>query len=265
MDTPLISVILATYNGARYLREAIDSVLAQDFIDLELIIIDDASTDSTPEILLQYRTQDSRIKVVRNKQNLKLVSSLNKGIELAQWEYIARIDDDDIWSDVTKLSQQLKKFEENASLAIIGTFGSIIDESGVKTGKYITHKSGTQSVRKGFWLRNQLIHTSILAKKSVLQAAWLYREEWLYIEDFDLWLRVLELGYDIDNLSEYCVDYRVRIGNTTSKKYHRMQWLLFRRLLEETQIYPHFFRKIYCLLIRWILILLPIQIVRYLK
>ncbi len=84
MDTPLISVILATYNGARYLREAIDSVLAQDFIDLELIIIDDASTDSTPEILLQYRIQDSRIKVVRNKQNLKLVSSLNKGIELAQ-------------------------------------------------------------------------------------------------------------------------------------------------------------------------------------
>jgi glycosyltransferase involved in cell wall biosynthesis len=77
MDTPLVSVILATFNGASYIKQAIDSVLAQDYIHLELIIIDDASSDDTSTILAQYAKNNVRIRVVRNDHNMKLVASLN--------------------------------------------------------------------------------------------------------------------------------------------------------------------------------------------
>ncbi len=110
METPLVSIILPTYNGARYIKFAIESVLNQKYWNLELIIINDASTDATPLIIEKYRKWDSRVVVSRNPVNQKLVASLNHGIQLAQGEYIARIDDDDIWIDPDKLSKQVQKF-----------------------------------------------------------------------------------------------------------------------------------------------------------
>lgn len=263
MDTPLVSVILPTYNGARFIREAIESVLSQEYSNLEMIIIDDASTDATPKIIEEYMMCDSRIIKLHNEQNMKLVASLNRGIEAARWMYIARIDDDDIWIDPKKLSKQLAYFRENPSLAVVGTFASVIDEEGEETGIQIIHASSVSDVRRGFWLRNQLVHTSILAKKSILLEVWLYRSEWLYVEDFDLWLRILSAGHEIANIPEYSVEYRVREGNTTNQKYHRMQWLTFLRLFRDNAIYSSFSRRVSCLFVRAFLVILPRSVIGF--
>jgi glycosyltransferase involved in cell wall biosynthesis len=119
MDTPLVSIILSTYNGSRYICEAIDSVLAQDFIDFEFLIIDDASTDNTANILYTYGANDTRIRIFRNAENLKLVGSLNYGLQEARGKYIARIDDDDIWQDSTKLTRQVQELEKNTDIAVV--------------------------------------------------------------------------------------------------------------------------------------------------
>lgn len=265
MDTPLISILLPTYNGARYIWEAIDSVLSQDFWNFELIIIDDASTDGTWKVLKQYFDLDTRIIVLRNEQNLKLVATLNRGLSCARWVYIARIDDDDIWCDRSKLSRQLTEFEKNRNLWIVGTGAILIDELGNETGWFISHHWDPIAVRRGFWLRNQLIHTSIVARKSVLREAWWYRDDWLYVEDFDLWLRVLALWYEIMNIAHLSVKYRIRDSSTTNKKYSQMQWLTFRRLLEDETISPSFLRKCSTLSIRLILCIFPQWLIKYLK
>ena len=96
MTSPRVTVLLSVYNGERFLAEAIDSILCQSYKDYEFIIIDDASTDSTPEILKRYARKDSRIKIVTNPVNLRLAASLNKGISLASGELIARMDADDV-------------------------------------------------------------------------------------------------------------------------------------------------------------------------
>ncbi len=116
MDSPLISILLPTYNGARFLREAIDSVERQTYPHWELIIIDDASRDETPRIIAEYEQNNARIRSIRNTENQKLVTSLNHGIDEAQGRYIARIDDDDVWGDPEKLAKQIARFSENPNL-----------------------------------------------------------------------------------------------------------------------------------------------------
>ena len=96
MNTPEISIIMSVYNGETYLEEAIESVRNQTFLNWELIVINDCSQDSTGEILAALAAKDARIKVHPNEVNLKLPSSLNKGIGLSSGKYIARMDADDI-------------------------------------------------------------------------------------------------------------------------------------------------------------------------
>ncbi|PSO83704.1 MAG: hypothetical protein BRC41_11810, partial [Cyanobacteria bacterium QH_9_48_43] len=91
-----ISVVMPVYNGANYIREAVESILNQTFTDFEFIVIDDCSTDRSWEILTKYANQDQRVKLFKNEENLGVTKSLNKGLKLAQGDYIARQDADDV-------------------------------------------------------------------------------------------------------------------------------------------------------------------------
>ena len=93
---PKVSVVMSVHNGSHYLHEAVESILNQTFTDFEFITIDDFSTDSSWEILTKYADQDQRIKLFKNEENLGLTKSLNKGLKLAQGDYIARQDADDV-------------------------------------------------------------------------------------------------------------------------------------------------------------------------
>ena len=129
---PIVTVLMSVYNGERYLNEAIDSILAQTFTDFEFLIIDDASTDSTPKILHSY--DDPRIRIVTNEENLGLTKSLNKGLALAQGEYIARMDADDI-SLPERLMMQLNFLIDNKTVPLVGSGAIMIDEDGKSIGK----------------------------------------------------------------------------------------------------------------------------------
>ena len=93
---PKVSIILPTYNGQAYIEEAIISILNQTFRDFELIVVDDCSTDHTPKVLDFFKLQDSRIKIITNKKNLKLPASLNVGHRIAQGDYLTWTSDDNI-------------------------------------------------------------------------------------------------------------------------------------------------------------------------
>src|SRR5688572_1551532 len=109
---PVISVLMSVYNGASYLPESVESILAQTFTDFEFIIIDDCSVDETPQILNTYAQGDSRIRIIRNPENKGLTASLNIGLAEAQGKYVARQDADDI-SLPQRFEKQIQSLEGN--------------------------------------------------------------------------------------------------------------------------------------------------------
>ncbi len=183
MAKPKISVIMSVYNGERYLRDAIDSILQQTFTDFEFIIVDDASTDSSLSIIRGY--PDSRIRVIANGENIGLTRSLNKAIEQARGEYIARQDADDI-SLPARFQEQISYLEKHPDVVMLGTSVYRIDEEGRVVGKIIPPSKPGRKLLK----RNHFSHGSIMVRKAVLDRLGGYNELFRYGQDYELWLRI---------------------------------------------------------------------------
>ena len=189
-----VSVVMAVYNGEKYLREAVNSILSQTFKDFEFIIINDGSTDATREILESYR--DPRI-VLIHQGHVGLTKSLNKGITQAKGEYIARQDADDI-SLPERLENQIEFMESHKNIALLGTAAKIIDERGgyLHTRKY---PGDYTSIQKVIREDNCFCHGSVMFKKKSFFDLGGYREIFSTAQDYDLWLRFTE-NFDVENL-----------------------------------------------------------------
>jgi glycosyltransferase involved in cell wall biosynthesis len=206
MITPRISVVLAVRNGARHLEASIRSVLAQRFDDLELIVVDDGSTDATPEILSAARDGDARVVIVR-QENRGLAASLNRGIAMARSAYIARQDADDI-SRSDRFERQAAYLDQHPSIAAVGSSADVLDRSGAVVGE-LRALQGPDAVRRGLLtLRSTPVHGSMLMRTSAIQAAGGYREAFAAGQDYDLWLRLTD-RFEIDNVSDALYQWRL--------------------------------------------------------
>ncbi|MBM6945113.1 MULTISPECIES: glycosyltransferase family 2 protein [Bacteroides] len=192
-NTALVSVVMPAYNAERFLREAIDSVLNQTYPNFELIIINDGSTDHTEEIILSY--SDSRIKYVRNEQNLKLIKTLNKGVELAQGKYIARMDADDI-SLPERFEEEVRYLEEHPDVDIVSCFPYDIDLRGkVLTKSSYFSATQPQSLKFVSVFAPPICHPACMCKTEVLKKyKYSDKPECQHIEDYELWNRMFHTG-----------------------------------------------------------------------
>lgn len=209
---PLISVILPAYNAERFLKESIDSILAQTYTNFELIVLNDGSTDRTEEIILSY--DDPRIRYIKNETNLKLIKTLNKGIDLARGKYIARMDADDI-SLPTRLEREVEYMESHPECGLVSVLPYVMSESGK-----ILHKSrffiSTQHYSCLFvnLFSAPILHPGSFFKSEVLKK-YKYRDipEVLNVEAYDLWCRLFLGEIKFAVLNEYLFNYRL---NSTS-------------------------------------------------
>ena len=128
---PIVTVLMTVYNGKNYLNEAIESVLSQTLNNYEFLIVDDASTDNSIEIINSYK--DSRIKLLKNRENIGQTASLNEGLAIAQGQYIARFDQDDVCLP-KRLEDQVAFFKKNPSISIVCSREYSIDEQGKRIG-----------------------------------------------------------------------------------------------------------------------------------
>jgi len=208
---PKVSVITITYNRAKYLPEAIESVLAQTFTDWELLIIDDCSTDNTREVAEKYTAKDSRIKYFRNDVNLKISKSRNKGLELAQGKYIAMLDSDDIWCDIEKLDRQYNFLENKPEYALIGGGVIVINETGKEIKRYLD-PNGNKDLKKMILAKNPFAHSSVMYSRRIALDLDGYDVGLPSAEDYDLWLRMGK-KHKVANLRDYVLKYRVHGGN----------------------------------------------------
>jgi glycosyltransferase involved in cell wall biosynthesis len=201
---------MAVYNGERYLRQAIDSILSQTFTDFEFIIIDDGSTDGTAVIIDSY--DDPRLHRMKNLENLGLARSLNIGLDTASGEYIARMDSDDV-SLPKRLEKQVAYMDERPEIAASGTWAHDIDQEGVMLSARCVPFG--KRMDYDFWRPSPLIHPSIIIRVAHLGDL-RYDSKIKYAQDYDLWLR-LRKKCKLDNLPECLLLYRVH-DNSTSQR-----------------------------------------------
>lgn len=209
---PKVSVVMSVFNGERYLQEAIDSVLYQSFVDFELIIVDDGSTDQSKAIISSYT--DKRIILIENKENIGLAASLNKGIDVASSEYIARMDCDDVCHK-NRLAIQYEFMQCHPSIVILGSAALFIDKLGVRVCGYFPPIDDL-TLRKVF-PGSPFVHPSVMFRKNVFYQAGKYPQEMrLGGEDPVLFSRMSKFG-ELGNLSELLINYRLVPGAMSRK------------------------------------------------
>lgn len=220
-SNPLVSVILPCYNAMDYLEEALDSILNQTHSNLEIIAIDDGSSDTTFEFLTNKSKLDSRIKVEKNETNLKLIATLNKGVQLAKGEYIARIDADDICM-LNRIEKQLD-FLTSSESDIVGCNVNIIDESSVVLGENFMKNVSSDSTKFSSFLFTPLIHPTVFGKTGIFKAhPYLSEEKSIHTEDYELWCRLILTGYKLSNSEEILVHLRKNM-NSVSNTFEDLQ------------------------------------------
>lgn len=195
---------MAVHNGEKYITEAIDSILGQTYCNFEFIIINDASTDKTKDILNSY--SDKRIRIINNNHNIGLTKSLNKGLLEANGEYIARMDADDI-ALPERFEMQHKFLDQNKDIMCIGGMTEIIDNSNNKTGSKRVI-SDPDEIRFRLLLANQIAHPTSMFRKNVIHDVGAYNNHYKYAQDFELWSRLTLHGYKICNLNKTLIRYR---------------------------------------------------------
>jgi glycosyltransferase involved in cell wall biosynthesis len=216
---PLVSVLLAVHDGERFLRLALESVLRQTLHDLELVVVDDGSTDATPELL--DAVTDPRLVLVRNDEREGLAVSLNRALEVASGRFVARLDADDV-AFPRRLEHQVARLRDDPSLTILGSAVLELRADG-SPGDLHVMPSGPASVRWAALFSSPFFHPTVVVERDVLEREGLrYDPEFLESEDYDLWTRLLGVR-DGDNLGQPLVLYRVheRQASTTRRDLQR--------------------------------------------
>lgn len=228
---PKISVVMPVYNGEKYLREAMDSILNQTFNDFEFIIINDASKDSTEEIIKSYT--DDRIIYIKNEQNLGVAGTLNRGLDIAKGEYIARMDADDI-SMPKRFQKQVAFMDKHHEIGVCGTAVKVFGEDYEKNAFYVSNK---ENVKINMIFSSCLCHPTVMIRGEIIRIKnYRYDLEYEKIEDYELWKRILR-EYDIDNLKDRLLKYRIHQEQIT-QNYSDVQKKRMRKIIErEFRVY----------------------------
>ncbi|MDD2662765.1 MAG: glycosyltransferase [Dechloromonas sp.] len=201
---PEIDVLITVYNGESFISQTIDSVISQTFSNWRLLIVDDKSTDRTAQIVRDYANQDSRILLIPGPHK-GIAAAANVGLREVCAPLVARLDADDI-ALPERLEIQRAHLQKHPELLAIGTDVQLIDENN-KPLRYRRQPAGPAKIRETLRLRNCIIHPSSMLRTEILHQIGGYREKFRNSEDYDLWLRISEIG-GIDNLSQGLTLYR---------------------------------------------------------
>lgn len=205
MHEPLVTVLMPVYNGAKYLREAVESILHQSFADYEFLIINDGSSDATQSILESYA--DGRIRVLVNGTNQGISAALNLGLAQARGKYIARQDADDV-SHPDRLARQVAVLEADSTVALLGTQCRMRRVQSAARRSPLRRALDHEAIKFQALFGNPFVHTSVMYRRAV---AWTqlcgYSPAYRICQDYDLWLR-MQQQHRVANLDEYLVDLR---------------------------------------------------------
>ena len=223
--TDKISIIVPVYNAEKFIKATIDSVLAQDFTDFELLLVDDRSSDSSCELIESY--DDPRVKLIRQEENKGAYAARNRGLTEADGRYIAFLDADDLW-EKDKLSKELKFMQDN-NAGFVFTSYEFADADGVGNGavvkvpKILPYKKA---------LHNTIIFTSTVMIDRCIIPDELIKMPHIKSEDTATWWNIMAAGYTAYGLNENLVKYRRVSGTLSANKVEALRriWVLLRKV-----------------------------------
>lgn len=205
----LISIVLPVYNGAKYLRESIDSVLAQTYTNWELLIVDDCSRDETPAIAQEYAQKDSRIRYYRNEENLRLPRNLNKGFSLTRGDFLTWTSDDNRFHP-NALQRMLEVLKAHPTAQFTFASFRVIDANDSEIEFRLVNKEFRKRM-----VGYNCIGACFLYTRKAYQEVGDYDPTLTLVEDFDYWQRIL-IKFDMVPIQEVLYDYRLHDGALTS-------------------------------------------------
>jgi glycosyltransferase involved in cell wall biosynthesis len=229
---PAISVVMPLYNTERHLAAALDSVLAQTFTDFEIIAVDDGSKDGTLKILRDYESRDPRVRVL-SRPNTGIVGALNDGLAMARAEFIARMDGDDLCLP-QRFAKQIDYLRQHPECVLVGSQVMLIDPEGDPICPHrqtrFTHEEIDHDHLNRGW---PVIHPAVMMRRDAVEKIGGYREEYKWLEDLDLFLRLAEIG-KLSNLPDILFKYRLHFQSVCHTRYD-IQGPLKTKLYAETR------------------------------
>lgn len=213
--TPKITVLMPVYNCELYIKDALESILSQTYVDFEFLIIDDASTDKTVSIIKSYR--DSRIQLIEKPANSGYTNSLNQGLKLAKGQYIARMDGDDI-SLPERFARQVTYLEANPEIVLCGTSYEIMGEE-----KRTLIPESHDAIKLALLQSNCIAHPSVIIRRKTLEEfSIIYDTTKEPAEDYALWVQLLGVG-KLHNLQEVLLKYRMQNSSVSRKRFEEQE------------------------------------------
>lgn len=207
---PKVSIVLPTYNGEKYINESVESIIKQTFTDWELIIVNDYSTDCTPQIVHEYERKDSRIKVIDNLNNKKLPASLNIGFKNAEGEYLTWTSDDNIYLPYA-IETMVDYLDAHPTEHMVCTGMNWIDKGGRFLWKHPKYSNDDMMLR-------DLVGASFLYRRHVIEEVGEYDPEMFLVEDYEYWLRILFKYGNIAYINEVLYLYRYHDKSLTETR-----------------------------------------------
>lgn len=212
-NAPLVSVLLASRNGARFLPEALRSIASQTYPAIEPVLVDDGSTDATGAILEEFAASHPRVVCLR-ANGIGPSAARDVAYRASSGTLVAIHDDDDV-SHPNRIERQVAAFAERPRLGVLGSAADVIDERGARTGAFPV-PLGPDAVRRVLRRAPPFVNGSVMMRRSAYEAAGGFRAPFRSAEDFDLWLRV-PADVEMDNLAEPLYTWRGHSGNITAR------------------------------------------------
>jgi glycosyltransferase involved in cell wall biosynthesis len=219
MNEPLISVGMAAYNHGAYIGYALESVLNQQDVTTEIIVVDDASSDNTAEVVETFMRRDPRIRLIRHPRNLGPSMACQSYLRDARGDYIAVLPTDDALAP-GKLRKQLDYFEQHPNTGMVTSGVTFIDEANahITSGHFAGHLFDTVARTRHEWLNHFFVTGNTICATGVMLKTDIYRKHatpdmrYMQLQDYDQWMRVVLAGYDIGVIDEKLALYRIRDG-----------------------------------------------------
>lgn len=217
---PAISVLLPVFNGERFLADAVESILAQSFVDFELLALNDGSTDGSEQILRKFAERDTRVRVF-SRENRGLVATLNQLIDASRGELLARMDADDI-ALPDRFARQVDFMRQHPAVVCVGGATEMIDEKGRYLTTLFMPQRNVDIQAKLLAGHAAVSHPSVMLRRLPMKQLGGYRADFYPAEDLDLWLRLGEWG-DLANLAAPVIRYRLHGGSISGSNVEKQR------------------------------------------
>lgn len=234
MKPPELSIIMPVYNSVKYVAEAVNSLLSQSFTNFELIIINDASTDGSTDVLKNFK--DSRIKLLNNNKNGGIVYSRNRGLAKARGKFVAQFDSDDV-ALPEKFEKQIGFLKKNPGFGMVGSWVRMIDGDGKMMKEKWKLPAKPRLIPAIMLFRNYFVQSTIVVRREAIPEGG-YRSGFDVVEDYQMWIDIAK-KYPTWNLPEYLVNYRVHglsATNSDTGRLRNQDQLIYRGLFSELKI-----------------------------